>query len=945
MSLLGNPLVSSSFPVDNFTGDGTTVSYVLSKQVGSPNAVEVFFNGVHQNPTTYTISGTTITFFVAPPNNVEIVCRALGVAGTVGVVAAGSVIPNMLSAGRPTWDASGNLTVTGQITGNLTGNVTGNASSATKLQTARTINGTAFDGTANINVNVTEAQVTDGILLARVADNETVSGAWQFNNPIVTATPVSGSHAATKDYVDQAVAGLSWKNSVLVATTANIALTGLQTIDGVALSTGQRVLVKNQSTASQNGVYVTSNGAWTRATDFDQISPLDEINSAAVFVRAGTTQADTSWTQTAAVVTVGTDAIVFAQFAGANTFAAGAGMTLTGNTFDVGTASASRIVVNTDNIDLATVTDSGSGTFKKVTVDAYGRTTGTSAVVASDITALVDSTYVKKAGDTMSGDLTFGATTNTIFTNNIGSISSSAPTTFLNNADWIWKKTAGGGNNEWMRLTSTGNLGVGTTSFGYATTGRTIVAMNGSTSGMLELQSNAVTRGYVLGNSTGIELGVNAGYFNIIAGGSERMRVDASGNVGIGLTPITRLSVFGTISQPFAFDLISIYDGTSVTRKPILTTNYDSGSNSDYLSIVAPASSVSGVGADIRFSTGTFAGSTERMRIDTNGAVRVLGTTAEIYFGATSGSGNGAISVNSTGMRFYTNGTEAARISSLGAMLVGSTALWSSYSSALNVRYSGAGTQYGLALGSADNTTTTTNAITFLANASASAGTANVVGSIKQNNTSITLAASSTLTFETGASERMRIDSTGKVGFGIVPTRPVHIKGDSGYGMLRLEGANAGNEASMSFKDSSDADITTWVIGKNLAGGALAGGVGAFGWYYNNQMKMAISTAGVIQDGAGNELGFKAIKPNTNSWVMGQCNVITAALQIDQSVAGNVYSIYNNTSGSLALTQGGGLTLRLGGTTVTGNRTLLPRGFATIWFLSATECIINGNVT
>jgi len=82
-------------------------------------------------------------------------------------------------------------------------------------------------------------------------------------------TPTSNSDAATKAYVDSVAQGLSVKTAVRVATTANITLSGTQTIDGVALSVGDRVLVKNQTTASQNGVYDVASGAWSRSSDSD----------------------------------------------------------------------------------------------------------------------------------------------------------------------------------------------------------------------------------------------------------------------------------------------------------------------------------------------------------------------------------------------------------------------------------------------------------------------------------------------------------------------------------------------------------------------------------------------------------------------------------------------------------------------------------------------------
>ena len=188
--------------------------------------------------------------------------------------------------------------------------------------------------------------------------------------------PTSANDAATKSYVDSVAQGLSTKDAVKVATTANITLSGTQTIDGVVLSVGDRVLVKNQTNQTQNGTYVVSAGAWSRATDSDTGT---ELVNAFYFVQQGTTLQATGWVQsTPGPITIGSTNIVFSQFSGAADYVAGNGLTKTGLTFDVGTASSSRIVVNADNIDLAT---SGvtAGTYGRVTVDVYGRvTSGTS---------------------------------------------------------------------------------------------------------------------------------------------------------------------------------------------------------------------------------------------------------------------------------------------------------------------------------------------------------------------------------------------------------------------------------------------------------------------------------------------------------------------------------------------------------------------------------------
>jgi phage-related tail fiber protein len=186
------------------------------------------------------------------------------------------------------------------------------------------------------------------------------------------ADPTDAMHATTKQYVDMAVQGLDPKQSVKAATTADIAtLSGTLTIDGVALAAGDRVLVKNQTTTSQNGIYVVAAGAWTRAADANS---WDELVGAFVFVEQGATNADNGFLCTVdSGGTLGTTAVVFVQFSGAGQIVAGAGLTKSGNQLDIGTASATRIVVNADNIDLATV--GTAGTYRSVTTDAYGRVT------------------------------------------------------------------------------------------------------------------------------------------------------------------------------------------------------------------------------------------------------------------------------------------------------------------------------------------------------------------------------------------------------------------------------------------------------------------------------------------------------------------------------------------------------------------------------------------
>jgi phage-related tail fiber protein len=116
---------------------------------------------------------------------------------------------------------------------------------------------------------------------------------------------------ATRKYVDDELAKLDHKASVLAATTASLAaLSGLLTIDGVVLQAGARVLVKDQATASQNGIYLAALGAWTRAGDADQ--SVEVTPGLLVAIEQGTTNADTVWQLTSnGPIVVGTTALTF----------------------------------------------------------------------------------------------------------------------------------------------------------------------------------------------------------------------------------------------------------------------------------------------------------------------------------------------------------------------------------------------------------------------------------------------------------------------------------------------------------------------------------------------------------------------------------------------------------------------------------------------------------
>ena len=171
----------------------------------------------------------------------------------------------------------------------------------------------------------------------------TMTGAIAMGTSKITGlgTPTDSADATTKAYVDALGEGLHIHASVVAATTANITLaTDVENgdvLDGVTLATGNRILVKNQSTASENGIYVVAaTGAPSRATDFD--SPAEIDGGDFVFITGGTANDNKGFVQINTVGTIGTDPIEFSQFSGAGTFTAGNGLTLTGPEFTINTS-------------------------------------------------------------------------------------------------------------------------------------------------------------------------------------------------------------------------------------------------------------------------------------------------------------------------------------------------------------------------------------------------------------------------------------------------------------------------------------------------------------------------------------------------------------------------------------------------------------------------------
>jgi hypothetical protein len=508
------------------------------------------------NSVTLTSTGTT---------NVTLPTSGL-LLSTTSTGAPNSLLANSsLTIGTTTINLGGTTTTIGGLSAvaatTFTGALSGNASTASALQTGRTISATGdgtwsvlFDGTATATSAFTLATVNSAPVTASFAKvtvngkglvtatsnvgsaditgvlgytplsstGGTLTGALSMNNNLITnlATPVAGTDAATKNYVDSATTGLTWKTAVRAATTASIVLSGTQTVDSVALVAGDRVLAKDQTDATTNGIYVVAAGAWSRATDADSAAELD---GSAVFVREGS-NANTGWVCSSNPANVGSASINYSQFTGSGTFTAGTGLSLNGNTFSntgvlsvTGTTNQIAVSGSTGNVTLSlppSITISGTAT-----ANAFvGSLTGN----ASSATALQTARTINGVAFDGTANITVAAAAGTLTGTTLASnvVSSS--------------------------LTSVGTLG-------------TLAVSGGATVGSLTTASAAISGGTIDGTVIGGATPA-AGTFTTI---STANSASTSNSTVVTGTAATTIDSFSILTYRSAKYVAQISDGTS----------------------------------------------------------------------------------------------------------------------------------------------------------------------------------------------------------------------------------------------------------------------------------------------------------------------------------------------------------------------------------------------
>jgi hypothetical protein len=255
------------------------------------------------------------------------------------------------------------------------------------------------------------------------------------------ADPTQSQDAATKAYVDATSSGLDIKSSVRLATTANLSATASGTgigktltnsgsfavfaLDGITAVSGDRVLIKNQSTAANNGIYtvttvgtVSTNWVLTRATDADN-TPANEVNSGMfAFVEEGSTLANTGWVlSTTGAIVLDTTSLAFTQFSGAGTYLASGGLQLVGNTFSVNLGSNSSLTTTGNTLQVNSTIAGNGLTYTTGVIDVVG-TLNRISVTADAID--IASTYVGQTSITTLGTLTSGTWNATAIAYNYG---------------------------------------------------------------------------------------------------------------------------------------------------------------------------------------------------------------------------------------------------------------------------------------------------------------------------------------------------------------------------------------------------------------------------------------------------------------------------------------------------------------------------------------------
>jgi len=286
-----------------------------------------------------------------------------------------------------TWVAAGSTGASGSAGGDLTGTYPNPTIAANAVTTSKILD-------ANVTIaKIGASTFNTQVQLSRLDQMAAPTAAVSLNSQKITslADPTSNTDAANKQYVDALSGGLDAKNSVRVASTANgtisTAFANGQTVDGVTIATGDRILVKSQTSGAENGIYtVNASGAPTRAADANASGEIS--TGTIVYVESGTANGGQQWVCSATASTPwvpGTDSSTWVLYFAVTATQAGAGLTATGNVLAVGAGTGITVAADSVGIDTSIVarkytTQVGDGTTTTFTVT---HNLGTRSVVVS----------------------------------------------------------------------------------------------------------------------------------------------------------------------------------------------------------------------------------------------------------------------------------------------------------------------------------------------------------------------------------------------------------------------------------------------------------------------------------------------------------------------------------------------------------------------------------
>lgn len=759
--------------------------------------------------------------------------------------------------------------------------------------------GTPFYAPVNPNL--------DGVSITNSTINSTTIGvttpaAGAFTTASATNQPVGNNDLTTKLYVDSLALGISWKQPVVAATTANITLSGAQTIDTVSVVAGDRVLVKNQTAPAENGIYIAASGAWSRSPD---ANAWDELVSALVFVESGA-QAGSAWyCPVQPGGTLGVTAVTWNNFSVGGVYFAGTGLNLSGgDTFNI------------TNTGVTAATYGSSSAVPVIAVNQQGQITSASnsniAIAASQITSgTIDSARIS---GNYSGITGVGTLTNLTVSNTItGSISGNAATaTTATSATTATTATniAGG---------TTGSIpyqsGSGTTTFLAPGSNGQVLTLAGGVPTYATPTTGTVTSVSGTGTVSGISLsGTVTSSGSLTLGGS----LDLSSPPTIGNTaPNTIAGTTVTASTSFAssvFKASSSAGGTLQNASGTPQMQWGSGGGSN-LSLEV-ATNINPANAAVSISptgTGTVA-------ISPAGALTVNPTTAStinnVAIGGTTPLAGTftTLRVNNTISLNGSTGTAGYVLTSNGA----SAPTWEANANGITI-----------------TDDTTTNATRYLTFSNLTTGT------------ETTLDVSSTKLQFNPSSGTLTSTAFSGSGASLTSLTAGNLSGTIPSGVLGNSTLYVGTTAIALNRGSASQSLTgiTSIDGSAASvANALTVGTGlklSSGTTYNGSSALTINAVGTTINSQTS--GYTLVAADAGKTI----SITTGGVTVNNSVnsAGDIVTIYNNSGSSQTITQGVGVTLQWAGqsSSTTGNRTLGLYGIATIIFISSSNAVITGS--